>query len=94
MIFHFSKKIQKLFLNRCSSIKDFSYIKYLEKLETLYLRHANIFDISFLIKNKKIKKINLEDSYNINNLSALKELKRINKNIKIYISSIYGENFE
>ena len=63
-------------------------------METLYFRDANIFDISFLINNKKIKIINLEDCYNINNLSALKELKRLNQNIKIYISSIYGENFE
>ena len=53
-------------MDDCRNIKDFTPISKLEKLEILKVRYTKISDISFLKKNKIIKKCYLNGCKNIN----------------------------
>ena len=64
--------IKELNLERCSQIRDFSYMKYAEKLEVLNLRETDITDISFLAKNKCLKKLYLTNCHNNKDFSYIK----------------------
>ena len=48
-------------LSHCKNVKDFTPISKIDRLENLDISHTNISDISFLVKNKNIKELNLED---------------------------------
>ena len=64
----------------CEIIKDFTPISKLGSLDNLNVRETNIFGISFLIKNKNIKELNLHYCNNIkdfNPISALEELESL-----------------
>ena len=59
-----NKNIKKLTLIDCDEIKDYSFISYLENLESLYItrryKHLNNFtNISFLEKTYNLRELNL-----------------------------------
>ena len=67
-------------MGRCFNIKDFLPISNLVKLEYLYVNNTKIYDISFLIKNKNIKYLDLSsttiaDFSPISNLNKLEILR-------------------
>ena len=52
-------------MDLCENFEDFTPISKLERLKILDVRSTNIFDISFLEKNKNIKGLNLDWCKNI-----------------------------
>ncbi len=61
----------ELDLYECKNIEDFSFISKLEELENLNISYTYISDISFLEKNRNIKKLNLEGCYKIKDFSFI-----------------------
>jgi len=64
-------------LYQCKKIKDFTPISKLETLENLDISYTNISDISFLVKNKNIKELNLECCFNIKDFTHISKLERM-----------------
>ena len=60
------KNTKEIYLRECKNIKHFTPLSILARLIILNVGYTNISDISFLEKNKKIKKLYLYESKNIN----------------------------
>ena len=74
-----NKNIKKLTLIDCDEIKDYSFISYLENLESLYITRRykdlnNFTNISFLEKTHNLRELNLSLCNKIKNFSYIKNL--------------------
>ena len=82
----------ELDLNGCKNIKDYSFISNLEKLENLNLGYTDIYDISFLKKNKNIKELNLERWKNFLDYSIISNLEKL-ENLNLGYTNISDISF-
>ena len=72
------KNVIELDLRECKTIKDYSFISQLEKLENFNLCcNSNITDISFLEQNKNIKKLKIIKCKNIKDYSFISKLEKL-----------------
>ena len=66
LFFEKNNNSKEIYWRGCKNIKHFTPLSKLERLVILNVGYTNISDISFLEKNKKIKKLYLYESKNIN----------------------------
>ena len=76
----------------CDKIKDFNHIINIEALENLDISDTNISDISFLVKNKNIKKLHLKNCKYIKDFTPISKLETL-ENLDISYTNISDISF-
>ena len=77
--------LEKLNLNYCTVLKDFSSLKKLTKLKFLNLSNSNIKDIDFLKNLKSLIELNIASCDSIENLKPISNLKKLKSLIMSWI---------